>query len=112
MRVLLKSLEDGPHSIRSGVYDVGRAKAPGRHDASPVSHLAVSQGRAIFNDQDVLASDGLRFLDKDGRGSFDEDSLRIDAVNVVCTVVMPARSPVSTLLMTTTSARRRLASPG
>jgi hypothetical protein len=81
--VLLESLDDGTYGVRLGVYDLSCAEAPGRHDASPIGHLTVSQGWAVFDDQDVLVSDGLRFFDKYGRGSFDDGSLGIDAVNIV-----------------------------
>lgn len=69
--------------MRARIDQLGGAEAPRRHHARPVSHLAVSQGRAVLDDQDALAAHVLAALDEERRGSLEDRGARIQRLQIL-----------------------------
>jgi hypothetical protein len=67
-----------PTAIRARVDNLGRAKAAGSHPTGAIGHLAVGQGRAVFDHQHALAADGSRIIDEQRRSGFDHHRARVD----------------------------------
>ena len=69
---------DAAQGGRPGVDDRARAEALGGHEAGAVAHAAVRDGRAVLDDQDLLALDLVAVLQEEGGIGLDDDGRGVD----------------------------------